>query len=55
MLSSKVNLIREGTDVWIPFTWDEGTGLWWLQVDKDVDANYGSKLVNETNNKGAWA
>ena len=53
--SGRHGMYVKGTDVWIPFTWDEGTGLWWLQVDKDVDANYGSKLVNETNNKGAWA
>jgi hypothetical protein len=32
-----------GTDEWIPFEWDDKTGMWWICIYKDQMAPYGSR------------
>ena len=38
----------EWRDRWIPFVWDESTGLWWLQIRPDETAAYGTRRYEET-------
>ena len=35
-------LYFKDTEEWVPFQWDEGTGLYWLAVDRDPHAAYGT-------------
>mmetsp|Transcript_18530 Transcript_18530/g.37665 ORF Transcript_18530/g.37665 Transcript_18530/m.37665 type:complete len:869 (+) Transcript_18530:750-3356(+) len=36
-----------GSDEWIPFTWDERTGLWWVCFRPDPTAAYGTRVADD--------
>ena len=42
----------KGTLDWVPFIWDEGTGLWWIRVERDDNVEYGTRAYESSGGAG---